>query len=82
MSHLTCVKVLSVEDAEACFTAICEEAMAGEVIRLRLAGGGLLELTPVVTIPKITPLSEQELANSYLDEDWAAFENHCGKASD
>jgi len=76
------VKVLSVEDAEACFTAICEEAMAGEVIRLRLAGGGLLELTPVVTIPKITPLSDQELAKSYLDEEWAAFEKHCGKTSE
>jgi len=29
----------------------------------------------------VTPLSEQELAESYGDADWASFENHCAKAS-
>jgi hypothetical protein len=82
MPHFFCMKVLSVEDAETHFTAICEEAMAGEVIRLRLASGGLLELTPVMPNPTVAPISDQVLANCYVDEDWAAFENHCGKASD
>ena len=76
------MKVLSIEDAQARFPAVCEEALAGEVIRLQLANGALIELMPVPAIPSISSLSPQELQECYRDDDWAAFENHCGKASD
>jgi hypothetical protein len=73
------VKVLSIEEAQARFDAVCREVMSGEIIRLQLTDGALIQLTPV---PTVTPLSDRELAECYADEDWAAFENHCGKASD
>lgn len=76
------MKVLSIEEAQAQFAAGCQEALGGEVIRLQLANGALLELTPVPTLSPEAALSERQLAQSYEDADWAAFENHCGKASD
>jgi len=76
------MKVLSIEEAQARFAAVCEEALAGEVIRLQVANGSLLELTPVPAAPPVSALSAQELAECYHDADWAAFENHCAKASD
>ena len=76
------MKVLSVEEAQARFAAVCQEALAGEVIRLQLANGALNQLTPVPAVPPVSALSDRELAECYDDEDWAAFENHCGKASD
>ena len=74
------MKLLSIEEAPRQFKAICDEALAGEVIRLRLANGALLELTPVSATPHA--LSDQQLAQCYEDNDWAAFENHCAAASD
>ncbi len=76
------MKLLSIEEARDQFAAVCEAAVAGEVIRLQLANGALLELTPVTAAPRVSPLSDQELAACYEDADWAAFENHCAKASD
>jgi len=72
------MKLLSIEEAQAQFADVCEEALAGEVIRLQHPGG-LLELKPVASG---SAFSEQELAASYQDADWARFENQCGKASD
>ena len=79
---LPSMKLLSIEAAQEQFVAVCEEALAGEVIRLQLANGALLELTPVPGVPPVPTLSEQELAACYEDADWAAFENHCAKACD
>jgi hypothetical protein len=74
------VKTLSIEEAEGHFKAVCEEALAGEVIRLRMADGSLLELTPVTALPAALP--DEQLARCYEDNEWAAFENRCGAASD
>jgi hypothetical protein len=74
------VKTLSIKDAEGRFMAVCEEALAGEVIRFQMADGSLLELTPVPAAP--APLSDEQLALCYEDTEWAAFENRCGTASD
>ena len=74
------MKLLSIEEAQGQFKAICEQALAGEVIRLQLANGSLLELTPVTASPPA--LSDQQLAQCYEDSDWASFENHCASASD
>ena len=76
------MKVLSMEEAQARFASVCQEALAGEVIRLQLANGALIQLTPVGSVSPVTVLSKQALAECYDDEEWAAFENHCGKASD
>jgi hypothetical protein len=76
------MKVLSMEEAQARFAAVCDEALAGEVIRLQLANGALLELMRVPPVPLAPALSDQKLAECYCDEEWAAFENHCGQASD
>jgi hypothetical protein len=73
------VKTLSIEEAKGCFQAVCEEALAGEIIRLQTADGSLLELTPVPAA--LSPLSGEQLARCYEDNNWAAFENHCGAAS-
>lgn len=70
------------EQAQERFAAICDAALAGEVVRLQLANGALLELKPVLTSPTGSKLSDQALADSYDDAEWAAFENHCAKASD
>ena len=76
------MKVLSMEEAQRRFAAICEEVLAGEIIRLQLANGGLLQLVAVPPVPQAPSLSDQTLAECYDDADWAAFENHCAKASD
>lgn len=74
------MKLLSIEEAQGQFKTICDEAMAGEVIRLQLANGALLELTRVPVLPPA--LSADELKECYEENDWAAFENHCAAASD
>ena len=74
------VKTLSIEEAKGRFQAVCEEALAGEVIRFRTADGSLLELTPVP--PNQPKLTEAELSQCYEDNEWAVFENRCGAASD
>lgn len=74
------MKTLSIEQAQGQFKAICEEALNGEIIRLQLANGALLELTRVPVMPPA--LSAQELKECYEENDWAAFENHCAAASD
>ena len=76
------MKVLSIQEAQARFPAVCNEALAGEVIRLQLENGALLELTHVPAAGPVPALSNQELAACYEDTEWAAFENHCAKASD
>jgi len=76
------MKVLSIEEAQSRFAAVCQEALAGEVIRLRLGDGALIQLTPVPVVPAALALSNGELAECYDDEEWARFENRCGKASD
>ncbi len=76
------MKVLSIEEAKAQFAVVCEEALAGELIRLQLANGALLELTPMPAMSPEVALSDRQLAQCYADTDWADFENHCGKASD
>jgi len=76
------MKVLPIEQAQAQFADVCEEALAGEVIRLQLANGALLELTRVSAWPPKAAFSDQQLAQCYDDTDWAGFENHCAKASD
>jgi len=73
------VKTLSIEEAKGCFQAVCEEALAGEIIRLQTSDGSLLELTPVSVAS--APLSGEQLSECYEDNNWAAFENHCGSAS-
>jgi hypothetical protein len=73
------VKTLSIEEAKGSFDAVCQEALAGEIIRFQTADGSLLELTPVP--PASAVLSEEQIARCHDDGDWAAFENHCGSAS-
>ena len=76
------MKVLSVAEATKRLDSVCTEALGGEVIRLRREDEALLELTPVPCSPRRNPLSVQELAASYMDNEWVEFENRCGKASD
>ncbi len=76
------MKVLTVDEAREKLDAVCEEALAGEVIRLQRTNGSLLELTPVTPVSCIAPLSPQQLAECYTDAEWAKFENDCAKASD
>jgi hypothetical protein len=76
------MKLLSVEDAQTRLAAVCQEALAGEVIRLQMADGGLLELSAVRAVSLPAPVSTQQLESCYQDEDWALFESRCGKASD
>ncbi len=75
------MKVISIEEAQARFAKVCQEALAGEVVRLRLANGALIELTPVPAGPPPSVPADRELASCYDDQEWAEFENHCGKAS-
>ena len=74
------MKLLSTEEAQGRFKAVCDDALAGEVIRLQFANGALLELTRVPAMAP--PLSAQEIKECYKDSDWAVFENHCAAASD
>ena len=76
------MKVLSMEEAQARFAAVCQEALAGEVIRLRVSDGALLQLTPVPSVSATSALSNGKLTECYDDVDWAEFENRCGKSSD
>ena len=76
------MKVLSMEEAKAQLAVVCEEALAGEIIRLQLANGALLELKPVFAASVAGALSDEQLAQCYDDAEWAAFENRCAKASD
>jgi hypothetical protein len=82
MPEFHAMKVLTVDEARERLDAVCEEALAGEVIRLQRTNGSLLELTPVPAVSWIAPLSAQQLADCYEDTEWAEFENHCAKASD
>jgi hypothetical protein len=75
------VKIISLEDAITRLPAIVEEALAGEIIRLRSATGAELELTPVVKSTARCDVTPAQLAEAYDDPEWAAFENNCGKAS-
>lgn len=81
---LSVVKVLSVAEAQKHLDSVCEQALAGEVIRLQLANGALVELSPVPPLPIRRALSAAELAACYEgpDADWARFENNCAKSSD
>jgi hypothetical protein len=74
------MKVFSIEEAQGQFKTICEEALAGEIVRLQFANGALLELTPLPPVPAELPV--QELKECYEDNEWAAFENKCAAASD
>ena len=76
------MKVISIDDAQTQLNAVCDRALAGEVIRLRNRDGGLVELMPVAMGPMPACLDTQELAECYEDGEWAAFENHCAKARD
>jgi hypothetical protein len=75
------MKVLTVHEATEKLDGLCEEALAGEVIRLQLADGSLLELTPVPVALAVAALSQEQITQCYGDTEWADFENHCGKAS-
>lgn len=79
---LCCVKVLSIEDAQTRLDAVCEEALSGQVIRIRVSNGALLELMPIPAAPHAGALRAQQVQQCYEDTDWAAFENGCAKASD
>ena len=74
------MKLISV-DAKDQLAASCEQALSGEIIRVQ-SKNGELELTPVPIVPKFETLWNQDIASSYEDSDWAAFENNTGKASD
>ena len=76
------MKVISIDEARTQLDAVCDRALAGEVIRLRNHAGGLVELTPVGSDVALPELNSSEVKKCYEDEEWAAFENHCGKASD
>lgn len=76
------MKVISVDEAQAQLNAVCEQALAGEVIRLRNSSGALVELTPVSMASAPQALDPERLAACYQDEEWAAFENRCAQASD
>ena len=77
---ITSMKVISTDDARKQLEAVCDQALAGEIVRLRNRAGALVELTPVRMEP--AGVDSQSLAECYEDGDWAAFENHCAKASD
>ncbi len=74
------MKVISIDDARTQLDAVCDQALAGEIVRLRNRAGALVELTPVRMEP--AGVDSQSLAECYEDGEWAAFENHCAKASD
>ena len=74
------MKVISIEEAQKQLDSVCAQALAGEVVRLQNRAGALVELTPVGNVPP--PMDSKKLAECYEDAEWAAFENHCAKASD
>ena len=76
------LKVISLDEARSRLPALFEEALAGEIIRFRSSSGAELELTPIQKPPTRVEFSREELARAYDDQEWADFENRCGKASD
>lgn len=76
------MKEISIDDAQTQLNAVCDRALAGEVIRLRNRAGALVELTPVAMERRRATLDGQVLTEYDEDAEWAAFENHCAKASD
>ncbi len=78
--HACFVKTISLDEAERHFRAVCEDAFSGEVIRLRMADGSLLELTHIGA-GESGILSDEELNRCYEESDWAAFESRCAAAS-
>lgn len=75
------MKVISTDDARAQLDSVCDQAIAGEVIRLQNRTGAVVELTPVRDV-SAAAIEPERLAECYEADDWAVFENHCGKASD
>src|SRR5439155_13256250 len=53
LPHFFRMKVLSIEEAQSRLAAVCQEALAGEVIRLQLENGARLELLPVPAVPPL-----------------------------
>ena len=80
LTILSRVKVLTVDQAGKQLAAACDQALAGEVVRVQTAHGELIELVPVPKTP--ATLFGDALRESYGDSDWAAFERNCGSASD
>ena len=63
----------------------CAPRATSEFGLSRAFGSVLLPVTRLIPVPAVSreaALSDQQLAQCYGDTDWAAFENHCGKASD
>ena len=75
------MKEISIDEAQAQLDAVCDRALAGEVIRLRNRAGALVELTPVARGRNRPRLDGHALADDEEDAEWAAFENQCAKAS-
>ncbi len=73
------MKVLSIQEAQSRLAAVCNEALAGEVIRLQAENGARLQLVPA---PSAAPAQTGAAELSDADLEWAEFENHCGQASD
>jgi hypothetical protein len=73
--------VITVGQARARLDATCRRALKGQLIRLRLKSGEMVELTPVIQPPMVRALSAAELADCYGDAAANAFENHCGRVS-
>jgi antitoxin (DNA-binding transcriptional repressor) of toxin-antitoxin stability system len=73
---------ISIDEAQTQLAAVCDRVLAGEVIRLRNRAGALVELTPVPMGQSLAKFDVQPLAEDDEDAEWAAFENHCAKASD
>jgi hypothetical protein len=73
------MKVLSFDEAQANLMECCQEALSGQIIRVQLPQGGVVQFTPVPDLS--SALSQNDLAACYEDKDWAVFENHCAKAS-
>ena len=71
-----------VEALEPGHADFCEKALAGETVQFEFPNGAILQLA-AINLPLAVPaLSQGQLASCYQDEDWAVFENNCGKASD
>jgi hypothetical protein len=75
------MKEISIDEAQSQLDAVCDQALAGEVIRLRSRAGALVEITPVATGTTATGLNASS-GSEDEDAEWAAFENHCARASD
>lgn len=76
------MKVISIDEAQTQLNSVCDQALAGAVIRLRNRAGALVELKPVGIEAPVPAIGREELAECYEDQEWAAFENRCATASD